>query len=455
MKKYILTLIACLVTTLGFAQTYIPGQTINIKANFNAPLGANSQMVVKLNNNINLTLNIVDGSSLKGIYTVTGGVKIPDLSILSIESASIFDTLGNNNTSYKISSSFGNLVAENSLITRNLGDAENIGLNAYFVKIPVPAQPYGISPPVGSGYSAYIYVACQGSNQVARIGTYGNEYGYYSTQLFNVGVEPYGLNLVTVGGVTYVYVANTGSDTVTIINTSTGVIDTVPVGVKPYYVAVSGTKVYVTNSLTNDVSVIDATTKTVVATIPVGTYPRSLAFHGTNLFVANYGDVNYGGGNSVSVLNTVNNTNTVTIPLPLNHVGPRGVTLARGAYIFVANYLSNNVTLINPVYNKVFPTTEDGQTGVPSSIAVGKGPRGIISANSVNKVFVENFDDGTITVINSLTFAASNTIKVGHSPSGMSLVGNTLYVSSFQDNCLYLVDITNDTVKIVPGTPQY
>lgn len=450
MKNLIKIICLYILAATSFAQTYTPNQTINLKANFDEPLGANSQMVIKLNNNANVTLSVVDGSSLKGTYTVAQyGERIPDLTVSSIVSANVFDLSNNATTSYKIPFTFDNLVAENSQIARNLGDIENISINATYVKIPVGSNPYGITSSVGSGYYEYIFVACQGSNQVIRIGVYGNQYGYYSSQSFTVGSEPYGIKTVNVSGTDYVYVANTGSDTVSVINATTGAITTINVGVKPYYIAVVGTKVYVTNSQTNDVSVIDATTKTIVATIPVGTYPRSLALWTDYLYVANYGDINYGGGDSISVLNTTNNTLVKTIQLPANNVGPRGVTLVRGAYIFVANYLTNNVSLINPAYNKFFPTTEDGQTSVPSTIAVGKGPRGIIAANSVNKVYVENFDEGTISVINSLTFQVVNTIKVGHSPSGMSLVGNLLYISSFQENCLYLLDINTDVLKYI------
>src|SRR6185436_15624376 len=118
------------------------------------------------------------------------------------------------------------------------------------------------------------------------------------------------------------------SDTVSVINTSTNTVAaTISVGVKPYYVAAVGTKVYVTNGASNTVSVIDANTNTVTATIPVGLYPRGIKAHGTDLYVANFGDANYSGGNYISVIDSLNNTVRGTIVLPVGSEGPRGVTV--------------------------------------------------------------------------------------------------------------------------------
>ena len=72
------------------------------------------------------------------------------------------------------------------------------------------------------------------------------------------------------------YITNQNSGTVSVIDTATDtVIATIPVGPRPFGVAVSpdGSKVYVTSSFPNTVSVIDAATNTVSATIVVGSQP--------------------------------------------------------------------------------------------------------------------------------------------------------------------------------------
>jgi len=73
-----------------------------------------------------------------------------------------------------------------------------------------------------------------------------------------------------------VYVANTISSTVSVIDTATNtVVATVPVGFVPVGIAATpdGRKVYVANYESNTVSVIDTAQNVVTATIPVGSNP--------------------------------------------------------------------------------------------------------------------------------------------------------------------------------------
>ena len=91
----------------------------------------------------------------------------------------------------------------------------------------------------------------------------------------------------------FAYISNFASDTVSVIDTATNtVVATVPVGTRPYGVAVNpaGTFVYVTNQDSNNVSVIDTATNTVVATVPVGREPHGVAVNpaGTVAYVANF-----------------------------------------------------------------------------------------------------------------------------------------------------------------------
>ena len=79
---------------------------------------------------------------------------------------------------------------------------------------------------------------------------------------------------------TKVFVTNFFSQNVSVIDTATNkVTSTVKVGTYPLGVAVDpdGKKVYVTNLWSNDVSVIDTDTNTVTATVPVGKKPVGVA----------------------------------------------------------------------------------------------------------------------------------------------------------------------------------
>jgi large repetitive protein len=90
----------------------------------------------------------------------------------------------------------------------------------------------------------------------------------------------------------YVYVANSGANTVSVINASLNTITaTIPVGNAPAFVAITpdGASVFVSNGSDNTVSVISTQTQTVTKTIPVGKGPAGVAVgpDGSQLYVAN------------------------------------------------------------------------------------------------------------------------------------------------------------------------
>jgi YVTN family beta-propeller protein len=95
------------------------------------------------------------------------------------------------------------------------------------------------------------------------------------------------------GAAPFAYVANTDSNTVSVIDTATNSVEaTIRVGKAPLAVAVSpdGTRAYVANQNAHTVSVIDTATNKAVATIPAGSFPVGLAVtpDGTHLYVANF-----------------------------------------------------------------------------------------------------------------------------------------------------------------------
>ncbi|HRH31131.1 MAG TPA: SwmB domain-containing protein [Candidatus Paceibacterota bacterium] len=411
--------------------TYTVGDSINITANFGKTLASGSTMTVTLSTGDSVVLNNRSGSTLSGTYVVGDGDETPDLSVTAITSASVSDGT-NTRTSYDIPSSPGSLIAEKSMLSRNLGDVKNIAISP-FSAIDVGTNPYQISSTVTVGSVDYIYVANQGSDDVSVIRLSDNTV----VDTIDVGSEPYGLTLVEISGTTYVYVANTGSDTVSVINTdNNSVVATIATDVKPYYVEHVGTKVYVTNGASNTVSVINANTNTVIDTISVGSYPRGIKAYGTDLYVANYGDPNYSGGDYISVIDSTTDEVTDTVVLAAGSRGPRGVTVL-GTKVYVSNYLSHNVSVINTATNAITAT-----------VAVGNGPRGMAAVGT--DIYVENFDDGTISVIDSTNNTVTDTIDVGHSPAGMGVVGTDIYYSRFQDSLVSILDTTTGLLETAP-----
>src|SRR3972149_3604041 len=104
--------------------------------------------------------------------------------------------------------------------------------------------------------------------------------------------------------VSFAYVTNSGSASVSVINTATKtVLSNISVGLTPEQIAItpSGARAYVANSGSNTVSVIDTVTNTVTTTIPVGSNPVGIAItpSGARAYVTNQGS------NTVSVIDTV------------------------------------------------------------------------------------------------------------------------------------------------------
>ena len=90
----------------------------------------------------------------------------------------------------------------------------------------------------------------------------------------NPNVKPHPKGIAVNAAGTRVYVVNSGSNNISVIDTTSNtVINTINVGEEPGYLAVNpaGTRVYVTNSASNSICVIDTSSNTVINTINVGT----------------------------------------------------------------------------------------------------------------------------------------------------------------------------------------
>jgi len=96
--------------------------------------------------------------------------------------------------------------------------------------------------------------------------------------------DPWGIAYDPSNG--YIYVADVGSNTVSVINSATNtVIATIPVGKGPARVTYdpSNGYIYVADVGSNTVSVINGTT--VIATIPVGSEPWGIAYDPSNGYI--------------------------------------------------------------------------------------------------------------------------------------------------------------------------
>ncbi len=239
------------------------------------------------------------------------------------------------------------------------------------------------------------------------------------------------------------YVANFGSNTVSVIDTATNAVTaTIPVGYEPFGVAVSpdGSRVYVANSclypicpINNDtVSVIDTASDTVTATITVGANPFGVAVSpdGSRVYVTNLGS------DTVSVIGTASDTVTATISVG---VGPRGVAVSPdGSHVYVANYGGNTVSVIDTATNQVTAT-----------IGVGNSPFGVAVSPDGSRVYVANDGSNTVSVIDTATNQVTGSaIPVEYEPLGVAVSpdGSSVYVAN---QCVSSSCTGNSTVSVI------
>jgi YVTN family beta-propeller protein len=239
-----------------------------------------------------------------------------------------------------------------------------------------------------------------------------------------------GDNPVSIGGFgDYIYVANSGSVTVSVINAQNNtVVKNIPVGKYPSFIGGFGDYIYVANSGNNTVSVIDPSTNTVVKNIPVGKYPIFIGGFGDYIYVANLGS------STVSVINAQNNTVVKNIPVGKS---PRFIYTS-GNYTYVANSGNNTVSVIDPSTNTVV-----------KNIPVGKSPSFIYTSG--NYTYVANSGNNTLSVINAHNNTVVKNIPVGKIPSFINGFGDYIYVANSGNNTVSVIDpSTNTVVKNIP-----
>lgn len=250
-------------------------------------------------------------------------------------------------------------------------------------------------------------------------------------------------------GTMLAYIPNSGSNTVSVINTATDVVvATIPVGQFPCMVQVDqrNTKAYVLCSFGMAgapnppgypvICVINTSNNSVVNYIPAPNFTNNvfvLSPDGKKLYGFEYQ------GNTCSVISTV--ANRVVANIRVGNDPSAAVLSPDGSKLFVLNSGSNSVTVINTILNRVTTTISLGnQPNHPYSICIN--PDG-------SKVYTVN--DGYVSVINTATNAVTATIRstsIGTYSTGMESItvshdGTKVYVG------------TNRAFPPIPNTAVY
>ncbi|RMF70021.1 MAG: T9SS C-terminal target domain-containing protein, partial [Calditrichaeota bacterium] len=251
-----------------------------------------------------------------------------------------------------------------------------------------------------------------------------------------------------------IYVVNSTPAGITVIDGRSDVVtNTIALaeGSNPWDMAFVGThKVYVTNLLANTVTVVDVATGDSLNTIAVGEGPEGILVVNNTAYVANTGGFPDFSPSTVSVIDIRTDQVTKTVEVPMN---PQDLALAPDGNIHVVctgNFadVGGKVVVIDPFGAADFTPL------VVDTVEIGGSP-GDIVVTSDGMAYLADFGDGT----NGFLYAYNaSTLEVAHDASNPILVGNgatsllfdavtnNLYVNNFSDDSVQLLDAANGAV---------
>jgi YVTN family beta-propeller protein len=250
-----------------------------------------------------------------------------------------------------------------------------------------------------------------------------------------VGQDPVAVAISPNGSRAYVVNAQGdggGNGTVTEIDTEhqTPYGNEITVGNDPVAIAVSpnGASAYVVNKSSNNVSVIDTATGA-VTTIPVGSGPDAVAItpNGETAYVAN------GSSDSISVISTSSERVVQTVTANVGS-DPAAIAVApsgRSAYVVCQG--SDAVDVL---------TTSTESIGA-SPVPTGSDPVGIAITPDGEQAFVVNNGSADVTAITLTSDAVMQTIPTGTSPESVAVApnSNTAYVTDTQSKQVSVIDV--------------
>ncbi len=307
-------------------------------------------------------------------------------------------------------------------------------------------------PDYPANYREYAYIANGGSNTVTVL----DVVNLRQDRVIRVGSNPTGVAVNAKRN--EVYVVNTGSNSVSVIDAEkNAAVATIAVHQRPYFVSVSadGARAYVANSGSNNVSVIDLTLRREVAAIGVGEGPGVAAISpdGNSLVVSNRV------GNSVSIIDA----KTEKVRSVWN--GCPGATdiaiLPDSSKAFVACSGGHQVMAIalatpHSVSSRARLSTQQAipKDELLAMLDVGKTPIRLILKPDGGEIFAVNYDGASISEIDTSTNEVGGAYMVGtHPVNGLASADNsTLYVSDFDADSLGVFSI--DDGELLPVQPR-
>ena len=244
---------------------------------------------------------------------------------------------------------------------------------------------------------------------------------------------------------THLYIADNVNALVDVIDTTTDILETtIPVGRGATAVALTPDfkTGYVANSLDNTVSVFSTASNSVLKTIPVGVNPE-----GEYMSADGALDYDYEQGTGISVIDTATNTVAATISIPeLNGMA----FTPNGEFAYLTPYTS----LVNPGSVTVLAVPSNAIT---ASIRADVDPGTLAITPDGGYLYVPNYGSKNVSVIDTRTNRVIDTVAVGNQPftSAITPDGAYVYVGNLGDSTFSIIQTaTNNVIATIPASPN-
>jgi YVTN family beta-propeller protein len=300
-------------------------------------------------------------------------------------------------------------------------------------------------PQYPANYREYAYVANSASNTVTVL----DIVNLRRDRELPVGENPTGVAVSRTRN--EVYVVNSGpqngNGSISVIDAQkNAVAATIPVHKKPYFIDVSqdGHRAYVANSGSNNVSVLDLDTRKVIATIGVGEAPGLARISPDNqtLVVTNRlgGSVTLIDGPTLKVRSVFSGCPGATDAVILPDSSKAFVACSAGHQVMVLALARKPKADDSP--STPLPEAEKSDH-LLDLLDVGQAPVDLALKPDGGEIFVSNFDSNTISEIATGTNEVGGASLIGEHPTRgiVSADNTTLWVSNFSANTVGVYSI--------------
>jgi YVTN family beta-propeller protein len=275
-----------------------------------------------------------------------------------------------------------------------------------------------------------VYAVDPGHHAVAII-----DVAAHTSSRVKVGDDPLAIAVNSVTG--RVYVLNTTSGTVSVLDGKTdAVIATVNVGKWPYVLAANPAenKVYVSNIFSNAITIIDGVTN-ITKTVNAGSADAIAVDSKRNkVFLLGY---------EASSLIVLNGSDNSLSRMPAGAMHLWGIALDEtAATLYVTRIGNGDVVAI------------DENSNTFTSIGAGQLPCAVAVNAKTNTVYVANYGDDSVTVIDGAKGVAVTTLPVGSRPMAIAVdsQSNLIYVANMHGNSVTVIDgSSNKVVATLPA----